>query len=949
MEGGGFTPDSSFGTFPDTAMDLDFMDELLFDGCWLETMDGNNFMQSGSSFSAAMNEPSQFLRLSKPNTADLGGNLRGEIYRDDKERRLGLPPTYPKIEELVETQSQNDKGVENATFSAQSESFLVQGTEVSRRYWISPNSPSSVKDRLMQAIGYLKDLMEERDFLIQIWVPVKRGGKHVLTTEEQPFSFNPKYKSLEIYRDVSKSYSFPAEEDSKDSVGLPGRVFLGKLPEWTPDVRFFRKDEYPRIKFAQQCDVRGSLALPVFERGSGTCLGVVEIVTTTQKINYRPELENVCKALEAVDLRSSHNFSPPSVEVYNELYQAALPEIAEVLESVCKPHRLPLALTWAPCLQQSKPGCRHSDENYSQCVSTLDSACIVADEDTRGFLEACSEHHLLLGQGIVGRAFKTSKQCFATNITYFSKTNYPLAHHARMLKLHAALAIPLRSVYTGSVEFVLELFLPKDCLDDEEKKQMLNLLSAVVQQNFRSIHVTMDKELEEEVILPVREITLAPDAIVKEDSSNFVSSHLQETTPEESTWIAHMMEAQQKGKGVSLSWEYQKEEPKEGFNLTTHWADSQVELYHKQVFSGFEQIPQSSGPRSSADAGGGSSSSGGRRTSGNRKTGEKRRTKSEKTISLQVLRQYFAGSLKDAAKSIGVCPTTLKRICRQHGITRWPSRKIKKVGHSLKKLQLVMDSVQGAEGSIQIESFYTNFPELSSPNVSGGGPSQLLKTNDHSKQSNPPAENGLFSLGKAAPKSPTSSCSHSSGSTTCCSTGAKQQHNIMNASSSGNALMVEDPGGVLKRARSDAELHALLQEEPKSLARSQSQKTFGEHPTLETLPPLPTTGGRNLRAGGGFRIKATFGEYKIRFSLPPNWGFSDLQQEIAHRFNIDDVNKIDLKYLDDDCEWVLLTCDADLEECIDIHKSSQSNTIKIALHQASQPRLGSSFGSTGPS
>lgn len=260
-----------------------------------------------------------------------------------------------------------------------------------------------------------------------------------------------------------------------------------------------------------------------------------------------------------------------------------------------------------------------------------------------------------------------------------------------------------------------------------------------------------------------------------------------------------------------------------------------------------------------------------------------------------------------------------------------------------------MDSVQGAEGSIQIESFYTNFPELSSPNVSGGGPSQLLKTNDHSKQSNPPAENGLFSLGKAAPKSPTSSCSHSSGSTTCCSTGAKQQHNIMNASSSGNALMVEDPGGVLKRARSDAELHALLQEEPKSLARSQSQKTFGEHPTLETLPPLPTTGGRNLRAGGGFRIKATFGEYKIRFSLPPNWGFSDLQQEIAHRFNIDDVNKIDLKYLDDDCEWVLLTCDADLEECIDIHKSSQSNTIKIALHQASQPRLGSSFGSTGPS
>ncbi|PSS08239.1 hypothetical protein CEY00_Acc07183 [Actinidia chinensis var. chinensis] len=955
MADGSFTPNTMLETLSDNNMAFNLMDELLYDGYWLETTEGPNFWQYGPSTSDTLNFSSYSGPTSEPNTVHLNPNPHQKSHQERAEiLDLGnnLPLFYPQMDELVGSQTQNREVILADASSFQPENFLVESTETNRRLWIPPSEdPSrsySVKKRLMQAIEHLRQSTSDRDVLIQIWVPIKRGGKQFLTTNNQPFSVNSNCKKLADYRNVSMSYQFAAEENSKDFVGLPGRVFLKRLPEWTPDVQFFRREEYPRVRHAQQLDVRGSLALPVFERGSGTCLGVVEIVTTSQQANYGPELESVCKALEAVDLRSSDISSPPTLKACDDSYQAALTEIQEVLKSVCDTHGLPLAQTWAPCIQHGKAGCRHSSENYASCVSTVDSARYVRNRQVLDFHEACSEHHLLRGEGVAGGAFMTNRPCFSNDITALSKIEYPLSHHARMFGLRAAVAIRLRSIYAQSADFVLEFFLTSDFQNAEGHIPVLSSLSSAIHQVCLSLRLVTDQELAEETAFQEKVIVAPSDGSLDEDCAQKLGSSLsKESSQKESSWIADMMEAQRKGKAISVSSGYQKEEPKEESKET--WDIDGTNLYHGNAFSDHKQIYQDSGPKGNTESGGDFSSVSRHSLPGVRKAGERRRTKSEKSISLQVLRQYFSGSLKDAAKSLGVCPTTLKRICRQHGITRWPSRKIKKVGHSLKKLQLIIDSVQGVDGSFQLSSFYSNFPDLSSPNLPGTSPVSTSNINDQLKQFNTKPESSLLSPVTTTSKSPSSSCSHSSSSSFYCSTETKQPPATVHALGGGDSSLEEQPGGMLKRAHSDAELYDAGQEETKLLVRSQSHKLFSELPSSDALPPPPKVGGQVSRDGSGFRVKATFGEEKIRLSIQQNWGFGDLQQEIVKRFNIDENSKINLKYLDDDSEWVLLTCDADLEECIDIHRLSRIRTVKLSVYQAFNPNLGSSFGSSGPS
>jgi hypothetical protein len=48
----------------------------------------------------------------------------------------------------------------------------------------------------------------------------------------------------------------------------------------------------------------------------------------------------------------------------------------------------------------------------------------------------------------------------------------------------------------------------------------------------------------------------------------------------------------------------------------------------------------------------------------------------QRNIGVEELQQYFGLPAKEVAKSLGICLTSLKKVCRNNEIHRWPYRKV---------------------------------------------------------------------------------------------------------------------------------------------------------------------------------------------------------------------------------------------------------------------------------
>ncbi|KAL4651320.1 hypothetical protein ACB092_01G151700 [Castanea dentata] len=849
----------------------------------------------------------------------------------------------------------------------------------------NPDGYFVFKERMMQALRHFKD-MTEQNVLAQIWAPVKDGNRYVLTTSGQPFLIGTLGNGLHQFRAASVLYKFAVSEDG--ALGLPGRVFRQKFPEWTPNVQYYSCKEYPRRVHAQCFNVQGSLALPVFEPSGQSCVGVVELIMTSSKINYAPEVDKVCKALEAVNLRSSEILDHPNTQIYNEGRQNALAEILEILAVVCEAHKLPLAQTWVPCENRSvlahgdalKKSCASLDGSCmgQVCMSTTDVAVYVVDPHMCGFREACIEHHLQKGQGVAGRAFLSHNSCFCRNITQFCKTEYPLVHYARMFGLTSCFAICLRSTHTGDDDYILEFFLPPSITDLHQQQILLGSLLEMMKQHFQSLKIASGIELEGEVSVEI--IQVSTDGIVDSRLESVrINQSLKSPPGPDGLLIVEDM--------VQLDSSQQQ--------LMVHLND----INNKGIVA--------------SNAGGRLDQFSSLENEDMKKMSERRRRKSEKSISLEVLQQYFSGSLKEAAKSLGVCPTTMKRICRQHGISRWPSRKINKVNRSLSKLQRVIDSVQCAEGTFGLGSLTTS----QMPVAVGSHPSSLNRSNKQTspsfKVSEPQEKNGsstckmldeqaaIDDQSRSPPehgKSPNSSktrsrsCEESAGtpnSQGSCqgsppneSTLAEHPYvsavneqyvkvegspgspyqltaapNISPTNSIPDAFLMTEPqelfGGILiEDSGSSKDLRNLCPSVADAMVNEQVPEFCSTNPPCPSMAsnqPIPfvhkmphVTARNEMKS---VIIKATYGEDIIRFRISLNSGMLELKEEVAKRLKLE-VGTFEIKYLDDDHEWILIACDADLQECMDISRSAGSNMIRL-LVQDVMPNLGSSWESSG--
>lgn len=281
-----------------------------------------------------------------------------------------------------------------------------------------------------------------------------------------------------------------------------------------------------------------------------------------------------------------------------------------------------------------------------------------------------------------------------------------------------------------------------------------------------------------------------------------------------------------------------------------------------------------------------------------------------KSISLAQLQEHFVYNLKDAAERLGVCPTTLKRICRHYGISRWPCRKLKKVCRSISKLQGVVEGVPGVDigkfdwanlankpSDIDGEAFASNAGKQD-PSLKESEPNDVSA--EHRRCPPAETEHGCTAVGLRRESAWPSTNSLS----------PRCQPN--NAQSSGSDLSGD---GKKEEAQKMCGAFHDLQDSRVVVDPLEAAPDSGAEPTL--LETMRSGQPQDQGEHSGISIKATFGDERLRFQYRDGMNYESVLYEVSAYFKVP-PQALRIQYLDDQQDWITLARDADLQECIEV-------------------------------
>ncbi|GJU97916.1 PB1 domain, RWP-RK domain, lambda repressor-like, DNA-binding domain protein [Tanacetum coccineum] len=526
--------------------------------------------------------------------------------------------------------------------------------------------PQIIKKKIAHALSALS--FRYPHVLVQFWSPSTIQKRCFLTTLDQPFGLGVVDEALYTYRLKAEQHMFLVDGERREELGPPGRVYLQKLPEWSLNVHTLPTRQ--SIHDLDACyNNLGYINMPVFEPDGGCCVGVLEIITSSNNVDYAFEVQELSRALKEENLKSPSVFEDPTFYVENERRQNELDEIFFALKMICDTQNIPLAQTWAlsgfSSVVANSGNLERSCSSFSRncigktCMSTSDLPFYVRNLSMWGFRKACRERHLEKSQGIVGKSLTSHGLCFCKDVTKLGEDEYPWGSYARVDEITSCLAIYLKSV-ESEVQYVIELVLPPQKANEAD----LQSLVKTVKRQFKDVSCV---ELGITSFLQV----IGGDPL---DWNIESPPSIESLTEKEEVLPAHGNQLLLENERIDVP--YSKDESEVAY--VEHMKDDNLEIeLMDNAAAGTSQsvVPCLDARIEDVDIHKGKTETRNNSEESNKATRNRKRT--ERSISVEEISKHYGKPMEEAAVNLCVSRSTLKRICRGLDIPRWPYKNFK--------------------------------------------------------------------------------------------------------------------------------------------------------------------------------------------------------------------------------------------------------------------------------